>query len=38
LLATRRGDKALDAIAATEVELAALDVYALDGERRRVPT
>ena len=38
LLATRRGEKALDAIAATEVELAALDVYALDGERRRVPT
>lgn len=38
LLATRRGEAALDAIAATESTLAALDVYALDGERRRVPT
>jgi DNA-binding MurR/RpiR family transcriptional regulator len=38
LLATQRGEAALDAIAATESELAALDVYALDGERRRVST
>src|SRR5262245_5769370 len=36
LLATRRGEQALDAIAATEAELAALDVYALGSERRRV--
>jgi DNA-binding MurR/RpiR family transcriptional regulator len=35
LLATRRGEAALDAIAATEATLAALDVYALDGAQRR---
>ena len=38
LLATQRGEAALDAIAATEAELAALDIYALGSERRRVPT
>jgi len=36
LLATRRGEQALDAIAATEAELAALDVYALGSDRRQV--
>ncbi|TWT04110.1 MurR/RpiR family transcriptional regulator [Reyranella sp. CPCC 100927] len=38
LLATRRGEGALEAIAATEAELAALDIYALGSERRRSPT
>ncbi|HEX2888563.1 MurR/RpiR family transcriptional regulator [Vineibacter terrae] len=38
LLATQRGEAALDAIAATEAELAALDIYALGSERRRMPT
>jgi DNA-binding MurR/RpiR family transcriptional regulator len=38
LLATRRGEAALGAIAATEAELAALDVYALADERRRLAT
>jgi DNA-binding MurR/RpiR family transcriptional regulator len=36
LFATKRGDQALSAIAATESELAALDVYALGSEARRI--
>lgn len=38
LFATGRGDRALSAIAATESELAALDVYALGSEGRRITT
>ncbi len=36
LFATRRGEQALIAITATESELAALDVYALGSEGRRI--